>query len=99
MFCYHPDAAEEAAEAAARYESERHGLGARFLRELQQLEAEVAEFPELGAVLQLAEQSRLRSRMLRRFPFSIIYVVDQEILIIAVAHAKRRPGYWRKRRG
>ncbi len=36
--------------------------------------------------------------MLRRFPFSIVYcVVDDVIRIVAIAHAKLRPGYWRSR--
>jgi hypothetical protein len=36
--------------------------------------------------------------MLDRYPFSIIYrEMPREIQIIAVAHAKRRPGYWAKR--
>jgi len=35
---------------------------------------------------------------MRRFPFSIVYyVADDTIRIVAVAHAKRRPGYWRTR--
>jgi hypothetical protein len=32
------------------------------------------------------------------FPFAIVYVeLDTEVLILAVAHGKRRPGYWRER--
>src|ERR1043166_5795064 len=39
-----------------------------------------------------------RRCVLRRFPFSIIYrVKDSSILIVAVAHGRRRPGYWRSR--
>jgi len=36
--------------------------------------------------------------VLHRFPFSIVYLDDPEVLtIVAVAHAKRKPGYWRRR--
>ena len=36
-----------------------------------------------------------RRRVLRRFPYSIFYVVDPDVIIIvALAHHKRRPGYW-----
>lgn len=39
-----------------------------------------------------------RMRVLRRFPFVVFYVVDEaEIEVVAIAHAKRRPGYWLKR--
>ncbi len=35
---------------------------------------------------------------IRGFPFRIIYrVIENRLLIVAVAHAKRRPGYWRRR--
>ena len=34
----------------------------------------------------------------RRFPFRIVYrVVENRVLVVAVAHAKRRPGYWKDR--
>lgn len=36
-----------------------------------------------------------RKLVLQRFPFNIFYRVGEtEILIVAVAHQKRRPGYW-----
>jgi toxin ParE2 len=39
-----------------------------------------------------------RRRVLEGFPYSVIYrEKDDIILVLAVAHAKRRPGYWRKR--
>jgi plasmid stabilization system protein ParE len=39
-----------------------------------------------------------RRFVLHRFPFSIIYLDDPDVLvIIAVAHSKRKPGYWKRR--
>jgi toxin ParE1/3/4 len=39
-----------------------------------------------------------RRFVLRRFPFSIIYLDDPEVRsIVAVAHSKRKPGYWKVR--
>lgn len=41
-----------------------------------------------------------RRKVLLRFPFSLIYLIDGEVLLVlALAHQKRRPGYWRKRLG
>ena len=35
---------------------------------------------------------------LRRFPYSVVYTLDAEsILVLAVAHQHRKPGYWRNR--
>ncbi len=40
----------------------------------------------------------LRRRILRRFPFGFLYAIEPErIVIVAVAHLKRRPGYWKDR--
>jgi hypothetical protein len=42
--------------------------------------------------------ARHRRRLIRGFPFSIYYrVIDEAIVIVAIAHYKRRPGYWRSR--
>ncbi len=39
-----------------------------------------------------------RKYVLREFPFSIVYQgFSDEITIFAVAHGRRRPGYWRSR--
>ena len=36
--------------------------------------------------------------LLRRYPFSVVYRIEpSRILVVAVAHAHRRPGYWRRR--
>jgi plasmid stabilization system protein ParE len=39
-----------------------------------------------------------RRFVMRRFPFSVVYLDDPELVtIIAIAHSKRKPGYWRER--
>lgn len=95
----HPAAAQEAVEAAAWYELQRPGLGAEFASALEAaldlLEGEA--FPLVPAPGAAAKRGAMRL-ILRRFPFAIV-VVDQgnEILVLAVAHHSRRPGYWRDR--
>lgn len=40
----------------------------------------------------------LRQVRLRQFPYRLVYmVVSDEIVIVAVAHERRRPGYWQDR--
>ncbi len=34
---------------------------------------------------------------LRTFPYHLVYVEDPRLVIVAVAHMSRRPGYWRQR--
>jgi len=38
-----------------------------------------------------------RRYVLPDFPYSVIYFVEAAIIIVAVAHDRRRPGYWRER--
>jgi len=38
-----------------------------------------------------------RRYVLPEFPYSVVYLVEDVISIVAVAHDKRRPGYWRER--
>jgi hypothetical protein len=54
------------------------------------------QFPTLET---LSDEPSVRRFLLKRFPFAIVYeVVSSDIQILAVAHARRRPQYWKKRR-
>jgi|HubBroStandDraft_1064217.scaffolds.fasta_scaffold116918_3 plasmid stabilization system protein ParE len=57
---------------------------------LRQVAAHAQRFPLYTA--------NTRRRVLDRFPYSVIYSEKKHVLlVVAVAHAKRRPGYWAKR--
>ena len=93
------EAADEAAEAAAWYESERPGLGAEFESALESaldlLEQDIVPLATLPGGAGKRGAKRL---ILRRFPYSIVVRErDSDILVVAFAHHSRRPGYWRKR--
>ena len=82
-------------EASLFYEARSEGLGFEFLDGVQRLIDLVREHPKLGQSV----GGGFRRAVLRRFPFSLIYSEEPtEIVIIAVAHQKRRPGYWRERK-
>jgi plasmid stabilization system protein ParE len=89
------DAADaELVEAAKFYERKARGLGADFLHEVEHAIRRLAEYPEAGASL----PDGFRRRLLRRFPYGVLYKVEEnEIVIAAVMHLRRRPGYWRGR--
>ena len=92
-----PDAEREIAAAAEWYERRRDGLGVEFVAEVDVAFAGIAEQPETWPVWRVGR--RYRRRGLRRFPFVIFFrVLDSgDVEITAVAHAKRRPGYWLRR--
>ena len=89
-----PEARDELVEAAKFYENREDGLGDRFLDEVASCLARIASQPSLGG----AVTTVLRRRILRRFPFSVIYAHEQDtIVVVAVAHTSRKPGYWKGR--
>jgi len=91
---WHRLAALELNEAAGFLASKRIGLRDAFLSEAERCVAAVAEHPEAGHFIGLA----VRRRILRRFPYAILYcAVGSEIRILAVTHLRRRPSYWQDR--
>ena len=89
-----PEAEEEMNEAEQFYEGESEGMGEDFLDEVQHTVESILAFPKSGPVV----SENLRRRILRRFPFGLLYAVeDERIVIVAFAHLKRRPGYWKDR--
>jgi hypothetical protein len=92
------EAAEEAVEAAAWYESQRPGLGDDFGRALNAaldlLEADIVPLVAQTA----SHDNRIKRLILKRFPYEIVVTeFREEVVVIAVAHQSRRPGYWRDR--
>ncbi len=81
-------------EAAKFYEQRHDGLGVDFLSEVEHSIERLRANPEAGRSL----RAGIRRRLLRRFPYGLLYRVDaEEIVIVAVMHLRRRPGYWRVR--
>ena len=59
----------------------------------------VLEWPESGAVWPGSDSIPVvRSRRVAGFPYRLVYLVQAtELVVIALAHQKRKPGYWRDR--
>ncbi|MBW3570743.1 MAG: type II toxin-antitoxin system RelE/ParE family toxin [Gemmatimonadetes bacterium] len=83
----------EFARAADRYQREQPGLGDVFDAVKEAAERAVM-YPERGNPYFFGT----RRIILSRFPYSLVYVVRPiRTVIVAVAHQRRRTGYWRKR--
>ncbi len=90
----------EAAEATDWYNARRDGLGREFLDELHSEFEAVESNPLRFAQVQPRSGTReLRQSRLRRFPYLVIYEVrsNNSLVVLAIAHASRRPDYWRSR--
>ncbi|MDO8346429.1 MAG: type II toxin-antitoxin system RelE/ParE family toxin [Rugosibacter sp.] len=87
-----PLALAELHDAAAFYTLKANvELGLAFVAEFERTANFVLANPLLGAVF----RGTRRRYILRRFPYSIIYqLTAEELRILAVAHHRRRPGYW-----
>jgi plasmid stabilization system protein ParE len=91
----HEVAEVEINEAADFYDLEGPGLGLAFIDEIQRALQRIVEFPDAAPLI----RGPVRKRIVSKFPYSLIYSVGaNQIRILAVAHHKRRPFYWRGRR-
>jgi toxin ParE1/3/4 len=92
---FHPEAVEEAEAAATWYRERSPQAAARFVAEIHLVINRILEAPDRwprGA-------HGTRKLKLPCFPFLVTYRELQDVIqILAVAHGKRLPGYWKKRK-
>jgi toxin ParE1/3/4 len=91
---FHPEALAEAEAAAAWYADRSKRAAEIFISEIDRAISSIREAPNRWLIY----IGGTRRFLLRRFPFSVVYreTADQ-IQIVAIAHARRRPGYWKGR--
>lgn len=91
---FHPEAEAELISAARYYEDHAENLGFDFVAAGQRSYQRLIEFPASGHPF----GQHLRRVLIPGFPYGLIYRADADrVLILAVAHLHRRPGYWRSR--
>jgi len=89
-----PEAEDDLKEAFSWYEDKRTGLGYDFLL---QVDAGI-NFINRNPALHPIEYKGTRKHLIKRFPYKIIYLIDEEkIIILAVIHGKRNPDLIKKR--
>lgn len=94
MFRLHPIAEDELNQAADYYDDQQAGLGVEFVDEVYLTIQRIIEFPKAWTSL----SKRSRRCMTNRFPYQVIYEIREEsILILAIGHLHRKPGYWEDR--
>jgi len=90
------EAEEEMNSSALYYNQQSSGLGLDFLEEIEKSLQLIKKSPERWPYY----EENIQKYNTRRFPFSLYYVFEKDldkIIIIAVAHQKRKPGYWKQR--
>jgi len=91
---FRPAALKEIHKAAEWYEKRGPGLTAEFLRAVDAAVASVRRNPDQYPVV----HKEMRRALLRRFPYSLIYTVsEEELIVLACAHWRQRPSRWQNR--
>ena len=89
-----PLASREMLRAARWYDRNGRASGNCLLDEIRTGFVSIRELPNAGAPIDAV----YRRKLLQTFPYSIVYRVDADaIVVVAIANFKRRPGYWRRR--
>ncbi len=93
-FSFHPEAKSELNEAVDYYEKCESGLGYDFAIEVFACIQNIINYPTAWPVI----EENVRHCLVNRFPYGVIYSIEQdEIFILAVMHLRRHPDYWKDR--
>ena len=91
---YHRLAKSELIDSALFYDNRNPGLGERFLNAVEAAERMILENPLRGQPY----EAGTRKLRVKKFPFSVVYKEFSDfIMVFAVAHFSRKPGYWADR--
>lgn len=99
-YSFHREALAEFLAATRRYAARSPAAAARFVDAVEDAVRAIAERPEAWPLRRGGGRRRdVRAFVIDRFPFSVVYRIrPSEIRVLAIAHAKRRPDYWTRRR-
>ena len=81
------------------YEDRRGGLAAEFFDEVDAAIRRILDFPHIGTrVPRVPSDLPVRRHAVKRFPYSVVYLESSDVLrILAVAHDRRKPEFWKNR--
>lgn len=92
----HPEAEAEFRAAVGHYDEQRAGLGGEFRAEVEAAVERIRGNPSAFAP---HGEEGARKCVLRRFPYTVFFVeLEQTLWVAAIAHQRRRPGFWAERR-
>ena len=96
---FEDEADAEYREAGRWYDAKQAGLGVEFFDEVDATVRRILDFPQSGErVHRLPRELSVRRLAVARFPYHVVYLEPTtELRLLAIAHDRRRPGYWKKR--
>lgn len=94
-YVFHPEALAEYAESVQYYAEQRTEVAQAFINAVEDAVYRVRESPTRWTVL----DEDVRRCLTHKFPYGVLYTIEQDyILILAVMHCSREPGYWKSRK-
>lgn len=94
-YAFHPEALSEYAEAVQYYTEQRAEVAQAFINAIEDAVYRIRESP----TRYVAVDEDVRRCMTRRFPYGVLYTIEQDyVLILAIMHCSREPGYWKTRK-
>lgn len=94
-YAFHPEALSEYAEAVRYYTEQRAEVAQAFINAIEDAVYRIRESP----TRYVAVDEDVRRCMTRRFPYGVLYTIEQDyMLILAIMHCSREPGYWKSRK-
>jgi toxin ParE1/3/4 len=94
-YVFHPAALIEYSEAVQYYAQNRTALAQAFIDAVENTIYRIRESPTTWQII----DEDVRRCMTRKFPYGILYTVEEnEILILAIMHCSRKPNYWKSRK-
>jgi len=91
---FHPEALEEYEAAALWYAERDPELAERFVHSVEEAIGRILEAPDRWRII----DQDVRRCLTRVFPYGILYTIEADfVLILAVMHCSRKPGYWKGR--
>ncbi len=94
-YVFHPEALTEYAQAVEYYLQKNPKIAQAFIDAVEETVSRIRETPTRYSIF----DEDIRRCMTRKFPYSVLYTIEQDsILILAIMHFSRKPGYWKNRK-
>lgn len=78
------------------YRERNADVAVRFASEVRQTLKHLEQFPDAGGFVPVVRDPDVRQLPVHNFPYRVIFVrLKTHITVLAVAHHRRRPGYWK----
>ncbi|MCU1245228.1 MAG: plasmid stabilization system protein [Acidobacteria bacterium] len=90
-----PVATRDLREATAWYHARNEGVALRFAQEVHRTLEVLEKFSSIGALVPNSPDKTVRRLSVHTFPYHVIFVQLETIIsVVAIAHDRRKPGYW-----